>query len=183
MFRSLLALALTTAVAAASAAELGAPPGTPDNSYIPNVPEWQEADAPPPPPLRTTGLIPIDVAGTSLHFGVDPASITVGKDRVVRYVVVATSNSGAVNGIYEGLKCDGGEVKVYARYNPDSGWVPSTDIEWQSVRDGSAARRHSLAIARGGACMENAPNGSPKQIALDLKAPADRRYWGGGVNR
>jgi hypothetical protein len=183
MFRSFLALALAGAVTAATAVEPGAPPGTPDNSNIPVVPEWVEAEAPPPPPLRTKGLIPIEVAGTTLHYGVDPASITVGKDRVVRYVVVATSNTGAVNGIYEGLKCDGGMVKVYARYNPDSGWVPTRDAEWETVRDGASARRHSLAIARGGACKENTPNGSPAQIAADLKSPDDRRYYGGGVNR
>jgi len=183
MLRSFLALALASAVAVASAAELGAPPGTPDNSNIPYVPEWKEIEAPPPPPLRTTGLIPIDVAGTTLHFGVDPASISVGKDRVVRYVVVATSNTGAINAMYEGLRCDGGMVKVYARHNPDSGWVPAPDAEWENVRDGAASRRHSLAIARSGACQESSPNGNAARIAADLKAPADRRYWGGGVNR
>jgi len=183
MFRSFLALALAGAVTAAPAVEPGAPPGTPDNSNIPVAPEWKEAEAPPPPALRTSGLIAIDVAGTSLHYGVDPKSITIGADRVVRYVVVATSNTGAVNGIYEGLRCDGGMVKVYARYNPDSGWVPTPDGEWLSVRDGSAARRHSLAIARGGACTEHTPNGSPSRIAADLRAPADERYRGGGVSR
>ncbi len=183
MLRRFLALALAGAVAAASATEPGAPPGTPDNSNIPDAPEWKELEAPPPPPLRMQGLIPIDVEGSSLRFGVDPASITVGADRVVRYVVVATSSSGAVNGMYEGLRCDAGEVRVYARYNPGSGWVPASDGQWQALRAGNASTRHSMAIARGGACMESSPNGPPAQIVLDLKAPADRRFRGGGVNR
>lgn len=183
MLRRVLALALAGAFAAASAADLGAPPGTPDNSNIPDTPEWKELDAPAPPPLRTQGLIPIEVAGTSLRFGVDPASISIGTDRVVRYVVVAQSSSGAVNAMYEGLRCDAGEVKVFARYTPGQGWVPVTDGEWQPVRGGSAITRHSLAIARGGACMESSPNGSASQIAQDLRAPADRRFQRGGVNR
>jgi hypothetical protein len=183
MLRSLLALAGAAVAIAASAADLGAPPGTPDNSNIPDVPEWKEVEAPPPPALRTRGLIPVDVRGSSLRFGVDPASVTIGTDRVVRYVVVATGPTGAVNGIYEGLKCDGGTVKIYARHNPDSGWVPTGDAEWRDVRSGAAAVRHSLAIARAGACQESSPNTSPAQIILDLKAPVDRRFERGGANR
>lgn len=183
MLRRVLALALAGAAAAACAAELGAPPGTPDNTNIPDTPEWKEQDAPAPPPLRTQGLIPIEVAGSTLRFGVDPASISIGGDSVVRYVVVAQSSSGAVNAMYEGLRCDAGEVKVFARYTPGQGWVPVTGGEWQRLRAGAASTRHSLAIARGGACMESAPNGSASQIALDLKAPADRRFRGGGLNR
>lgn len=181
MHRRILALALAGATVAASAQILGAPPGTPEQRSLPDTPEWKELDAPPPPALRTSGLIAIDVPGTSLHFGVDPASITVGKDRIVRYVVVATSNSGAVNGMYEGIRCDAGEVKVYARHNPGSGWVRSTS-DWQDIFR-TPNSRYSLAIARSGVCQDNAPNVSPAQIILDLKAPADRRYQGGGTNR
>lgn len=183
MLRSLLALALAGAFAAAWAADLGAPPGTPDNSNIPERPEWKEMDTPPPSALRTTGLIPIEVEGSRLSFGVDPASISIGNDGVVRYVVVAQSTGGAVNAMYEGLRCDGGLVKVYARYSPGQGWVPASDAEWQPVRAGTAITRHSLAIARGGACKDTAPNGTASQIALDLKAPVDRRFLGGGLNR
>lgn len=182
MLRRLPVLVLAGALAAASAADLGAPPGTPDNRNIPTPPEWKEVESPPPPALRTTGLIPIDVRGTTLRFAVDPKSISVGPDGVVRYVVVATSSSGTVNAIYEGLRCSSGEVKVYARHNPDSGWVAAQGSEWGPVFQ-SAATRHSLVIARSGACQESAPNGSARQIAQDLASPIDRRYQRGGVNQ
>ena len=182
MSRRILALALAGAFAAASAAELGAPPGTPDNSNIPDAPEWREVDAPPPPPLRTTGLIPIEVNRTSLRFGVDPASITVGSDGVVRYVVVATGSGGAVNGFYEGIRCGNAQVKVYARHNPDAGWVPVKGSEWEDIYK-TIGSRHSLAIARSGACQDKSPNGSAKQIAQDLRSPIDRRYQRGGANQ
>jgi len=171
MFRSLLALAWAGAATCALAQD------------IPNLAaDWKEIEAPPPPPLRTKGLIPVEVASSSLRFGVDPASITIGADRVVRYVVVATSTSGTVNAMYEGLRCDGGQVKVFARHNPSSGWVQSSDAEWKDLYS-VPNTRHSLAIARAGACQNNAPNGSPAQIAADLNAPVDRRFQRGGVNR
>ena len=173
MLRSLLALAFCSAAACAFAQD------------IPDVMiDWKEVEAPPPPPLRTQGLIPVDVGGntSNLRFGVDPASITVGKDGVVRYVVVASSTTGAVNGIYEGIRCNTGQVKVYARHNPDSGWVPARGAEWQDIYK-VANSRYSLAIARSGACQERTPNGSPAQIAQDLRAPSDRRFERGGNNR
>jgi hypothetical protein len=172
MHRRILALALAGAAACANAQDIPNP-----------LADWKEVEAPPPPPLRTQGLIPIEVAGTTLRFGVDPASIQIGGDRVVRYVVVASSSSGAVNGLYEGLRCETGQVKVFARHNPDSGWVPARNSEWQELRGGQASVRHSLAIARSGACQENVPNASPAQIAQDLRAPVDRRFLRGGVNR
>ena len=172
MQRSFLALALCGVIACASAQTIPDPAA-----------DWKEVEAPPPPPLHTQGLVPIEVrrAGT-LQFGVDPASVTVGTDRIVRYVVVATSATGTVNGIYEGIRCDTGEVKVYARHNPDSGWVPTRNAEWQNIFT-TPNNSYSLAIARGGACMESAPNGSATQILQDLRAPVDRRFERGGANR
>ena len=170
MLRRILALALAGA-AAASAAQVVIPDAMSD---------WKEVEAPPPPPLRTQGLIPVDVPGTSLRFGVDPASISVGEDRVVRYVVVATSTTGAVNGIYEGLRCGTGEVKVYARHLPGSGWVPARS-DWRDVYR-TPNTRYSLTIAKSGACMESAPNGTPAQIVQDLRLPPDKRFERGGYN-
>lgn len=171
MLRKFLVLALAGAAFSAGA------------QLIPDIHiDWKENEAPPPPPLRTRNLVPIDVAGTSLRFGVDPESISIGSDGVVRYVVVATSNSGAVNGIYEGLKCNSGEVKVYARHNPDSGWVPAGNSEWRDVYS-IPNTRYSLAIARSGACRQRAANVSPAQILQDLRLPADMRFETQGMIR
>ncbi|HEX7889723.1 MAG TPA: CNP1-like family protein [Ramlibacter sp.] len=163
MQRSFLALALAGASLAASA------------QLAFDHPDWKELEAPPPPPLRTTGLIPLEITGSSLRFGVDPASISVGSDSIVRYVVVATSSTGTTNAIYEGLRCGSGEVKVYARHNPDSGWVPAKDSPWQ-VLQSTANYRYSLYVARNGACFGPAPNGPPAQIARDLRRPPDEKF-------
>jgi hypothetical protein len=164
MFRRLLALAMLAGASWAASAQL-----------LTDNPDWKELDAPPPPALRTSGLIPLEVAGSSLRFGIDPASVAIGADRVVRYVVVASSSSGAVNGIYEGLRCDTGEVKVLARHNPDSGWVPARGSLWQPLHS-TANSRYSLQIARNGACVGQGPNGDAKQIVRDLRSGVDRRF-------
>lgn len=163
MHRRILALALACAAAVATA------------QTKTDDPDWKEVEAPPPPPLRVKGLIPIEVAGTSLSFGVDPESIHVGDDGVVRYVVVASSRTGTINGIYEGVRCGTGEVKVYARHNPDSGWVPARNGDWKPLQS-TANSRYSLAIARSGACFGHSPNGTVAKIVRDLRAPVERRY-------
>jgi hypothetical protein len=139
-------------------------------------PEWSESEAPPPPPaLRTEGLVPVEVGSAALRFGVDPASVTVGKDRIVRYVIVATSPSGTVNAIYEGIRCDRDEYRVYARHT-GQGWHP-VDTPWKSVKDGLEAN-HVRAVARAGACMGDAPSGTAKEIVRNLQARPDRRFGG-----
>jgi hypothetical protein len=142
---------------------------------VPLDPDWKEVEAPPAPPLRTTGLVAIEVPGTSLHFGVDPDSITLDRDGVVRYVMVATSDSGALNANYEGIRCATGEFRVYARHGSGDGWTIVKDTQWRALSQQPGAR-HTMEIARTGVCVGQAPNRSPSQIVRDLKAPVDRRF-------
>ena len=154
---------------------LGVAVSNAQSQLAPADPDWKELDAPAPPALRTQGLIPLEIPGSTLSFGVDPASVTLGADSVVRYVVVATSTTGTVNAMYEGLRCSSGEVKVYARHNPDSGWVPARGTDWKPLYQNAQAR-HSLLIARTGACIGHGPNRSAQQIVRDLRSPVDRRF-------
>ena len=112
-------------------------------------PDWKEVEAPPPTALKLDGLIPLDIPGSTLRFGVAPASITIGSDGIVRYVVVASNKTGAVNAIYEGIRCDTGQYKVYARHNPDSGWKPTKGADWRSLHEQQEQplSRHTLVIA------------------------------------
>ncbi|MGV3570013.1 MAG: CNP1-like family protein [Ramlibacter sp.] len=162
MHRRFIALVLAGAAGLASA------------QLVPTDPDWKEQEVPPPPALRTSGLIELDMRGSTLRFGVDPASISIGADGIVRYVVVATSATGTVNAMYEGVRCTSPEVKVYARHNPDSGWVPAKG-DWQPLH-ATANSRHSLQVARNGACIGHGPNRSPEYVARDLKNGPDRRF-------
>jgi len=138
-------------------------------------PDWREAEAPPPPAVKLDGLIPLDMPRSALRFGVDPASVSLGSDGIVRYVVVAVSATGAVNALYEGLRCDSGEFKVYARASAGGGWTLAKDSPWRTLHDGQSSN-HTLLIARTGACVGRAPNRSAIQIVRDLRAPVDTRF-------
>jgi len=143
--------------------------------------DWKEGEVPAPPALRTQGLIPVELPPGQLRSGIDPASVTVGGDGVVRYVVVATSSSGTVNAMYEGIRCSSAEVKVYAHHNPDSGWVVAANAEWQALHTRPNSR-HSLVIARTGACIGQGPAGNAAQVVRALRSPVEHRFLSGHVN-
>jgi hypothetical protein len=139
-------------------------------------PDWKESAVPPPPAFNAGKLVPVEVgAFSSLSFGIDPATLTLTPEGIVRYVVVASSRTGAMNAMYEGIRCASGEYKVYARYNTGSGWNPVTEPSWHSLYAPSPSR-HTLSIARAGVCRGNAPNLSTERIVKDLRNPVDRKF-------
>lgn len=79
----------------------------------------------PPPVLDKSRLIEVKLATsreTEFRYYVDPASVSVGDDRIVRYVLVARSPSGVENVSFEGIRCPG-EYRVYALGRPDGSWA------------------------------------------------------------
>jgi len=136
-------------------------------------PDWIESETPPPPAFSVGKLIQFEVSPTSsLVYGVDPASIRISqRDGVVRYVVVAGSASGATNIMYEGLRCSTGQVKTYARHFESGGWKNVDKADWTSLF-ASAPHRHSLALAKAGACDNKVVPDSVNELVRRLKNPA-----------
>lgn len=134
-------------------------------------PEWKESEVPPPPAFDVSKLVNVDgVVNSPLVFGVDPSTIRItGSDSVVRYVMVATSSSGARNVMYEGIRCSTGEVKTYARYSPEGKWNTAANPEWRPYA--SLPSRHALRFAKAGACDGSAPATSVGSIVNRLKNP------------
>lgn len=135
-------------------------------------PEWVESQVPPPPAFDVKKLVIMDMPySASLVYGVDPSAISISKsDSVVRYVMVATSASGAKNAMYEGLRCATGEFKTYARYVGDGPWKPVADPPWRSVF-GNMPSKHALQFARAGACDGAAPVSTVDGVIARLKNP------------
>jgi len=133
-------------------------------------PDWVEAPVPPPPQFSKDGLIPIDMPPyISVKVGVDPATIYVGTDGVVRYVLVTTNMSGNTSAVYEGIRCATDEVKSYARMSSAGQWNLVNAPEWKSLGDNMPSR-HAFAFARQGACQNRiAP--SLQEIIAVLKSP------------
>ena len=123
---------------------------------------------PAPPAFDTRKLLTFEVAGSSLVFGVDPATLRISDDGIVRYVMVASSASGARNVFYEGLRCATGEYKTYARYTSEGTWNKVSNVEWRSVF-GNMPSKHALQFARAGACNNAAPASSVGEIVRQLK--------------
>jgi hypothetical protein len=131
-------------------------------------PDWKESPVPPPPAFELSRLLPFEVgASTALSFGVDPATLSIGSDGVVHYVVVARSPGGTVNAMYEGIRCATAEFKTYARYNGGS-WNSVAAPEWRSVYT-PAPSMHPLQFAKQGGCNGKAPPQTVRDIVRDLK--------------
>ena len=135
-------------------------------------PDWKELDVKPPATFRIHKLVPIEMPRyLSVRMGIDPDTLTVSSDGIVRYVVVALSDSGNVNAAYEGIWCRAGEVKTYARAGNDRVWDAVPNPEWKKLTD-SRPSMHALALARQGACEGRSATGqSPQDIIRKLKQP------------
>ena len=131
---------------------------------------WKEGEVALPARFSTDRLVTVDIEDrSSFEYGIDPDTLSVGADGVVRYVFVARSRSGALNALYEGVRCNAAEVKVYGRWDPDSAsWRTSASDDWQPM-DTRGSTRRALKLAQSGLCDGKAPNGSPRQILQTLR--------------
>jgi len=136
---------------------------------MPDDPNWRESPVPPPPGFDVNRLIPLESPkGSTLNYGIDPATVTTTPEGIVRYVIVASSREGGQNVMYEGIRCSKAQHRVYARYNAKSGWSPVSDGDWQPLY-GSAASRHAVTLAEAGACKDRAVNRSASTIVRTLR--------------
>ncbi len=109
--------------------------------------DFKEADLPLPALPDKQALVEFFVTGaSSFRFFIDPASLSVGADNVVRYTLVARSPSGVENISYEGMRCGAGTFKVFAFAN-DGQWKRSNS-EWQEIEPKSVQRWHNVLRGR-----------------------------------
>lgn len=88
--------------------------------------------------------VPASQPGDDFRVFIDPDSLSVGGDQVVRYSLVIVSSSGVGNISYEGLHCGKREYRRYA-YGSGDAWFPIEASPWQRVRDaGMDHYRHML---------------------------------------
>jgi hypothetical protein len=133
--------------------------------------EWKESEAPPPPAFDVGKLVTIEVSPNSaLVYGVDPTSISISKsDGLVRYVMVASSTSGARNVMYEAIHCATGEFKTYGRYSSDGRWTMVDQPQWNPFQ--GMPSRYALRFAQAGACDGAAAPSSVQVLVSRLKSP------------
>jgi len=95
---------------------------------------WVEGQAKLPPYPREEDLAPVRLKPTSSRtLLVDTASLTVGKDFVVRFVYVLRAPGGGQTVLFEGFRCGTRGYKSYAYGTPDGVLKPFPTVEWREA--------------------------------------------------
>ncbi|SNS22347.1 CNP1-like family protein [Noviherbaspirillum humi] len=131
---------------------------------------WRELEVAPPAPPVAAELIPFDAGATATQtFLVDPKSISVGSDGVVRYTLVSRSAAGATNVSFEGIRCSSFEKKILAIGRPDGSWAKSRRDQWDKISLNGINRQHA-SLARDFFCDGSLIAGTPERMVQRLRA-------------
>ncbi|NUU02102.1 CNP1-like family protein [Herbaspirillum robiniae] len=127
--RAVLACSLAAACAGTLAQSL-------DEDFDDEEKPWQEIAVQLPPTPQDQNLAEFYLSpNATMKAYVDLNSVSIGGDKVVRYTVVTRTEGGAVNVMYEGMRCETWEKKTYAFGHPDGKWSRSRRDKWQPIRD------------------------------------------------
>ncbi|GAB4207372.1 MAG: hypothetical protein Fur0019_11750 [Tibeticola sp.] len=126
-----------------------------------------------PPSFDLGRLLPLPrPAGATLDFGIDPETLSVSPDGVVRFVLV-TSSSSARTVVYQAIRCSGFDYRIEARFQAEDGasgsWSRAPDTNpWLPMADTLMGRTARL-IARSGVCEGRVPGGRADDIVRALR--------------
>lgn len=126
---------------------------------------------PPAPEFDARRMLEIDMPRIlDLRYGVDPKTLAITDDGVVRFVVIAKSTGpgSAMNAFYDGVRCATGETKTYARYSGDA-WHTVENPEWKSLEQPKT--KYNLALARQALCRNGAPRATTAEMVQVLRKP------------
>lgn len=99
-----------------------------------NQKPWQEIQTQLPAMPKPDGLYEVEVGGgRGHHYYVDPATISASNDGVVRYTLVIRTAGGAENVKFEGMRCEDGEIKLYAFGHRDGSWSRNKYADWAPI--------------------------------------------------
>lgn len=133
---------LPLSFALAAAAVFAAPDVESDEEYLPKVWKELEVDFPAAPVESSLQSFYVSAAASNQFF-VDLATLTVGADGVVRYVLVILTPGGVRNVTYEGMRCETREWRVYALGRADGAWSKARRNDWSRIRDEYVNRYHA----------------------------------------
>jgi hypothetical protein len=137
---------------------------------------WEEQKASLPPYPAEENLVRFYVAETSpFEFFVDSGSLSVGKDGVVRYTLVARSPSGALNVDYEGIRCESRERKLYAFGRTDHTWAEARSAAWVRIPSRRTfPNNQQAALADDFLCVQGIRVGDAESAVKALKEASRR---------
>nr|WP_314863463.1 CNP1-like family protein [uncultured Undibacterium sp.] len=101
-------------------------------------------------------------------FFIDSKSLSIVADGSLRYTIVSTSQSGAKNVSYEGIRCDSYEKRLFAFGRADGSWSPSRRNEWDEISNKGVNKQHS-SLAWDFVCEAGSIAGNVEKIIQRLK--------------
>ena len=105
------------------------------------IKRFKEAESKLPPLPKDEDLLQFEAdAASPYRFFIDTHSLSIGTDGVVRYTLVVKTPGGATNISYEGMRCDLGQIKIYAYARGRVAWVRTRHPEWQEFRSQPSGR-------------------------------------------
>lgn len=106
--------------------------------------KWQELAVQLPAAPKDETLQVFYVSPTSDNRSmIDTATLTVGADGVVRYVLVVEAAGGARNVTFEGMRCESRERRIYASGHRGGVWSKSRNNEWSRIQEAYSNRQHA----------------------------------------
>jgi len=81
---------------------------------------------------------------TSNRFFIDPASLSLGADDEVRYILVIKTQEGATNVSFEGIRCATRERRLYAFGQTNNTWSRARKSEWVRFYYNDLNRQHAI---------------------------------------
>jgi hypothetical protein len=133
------------------------------NFEDPDAQKWVEEEVEPPAFPQEANLREFYVSElTTNKFYIDASTLSVGKDGVVRYVLVVRTSGGATNITFEGVRCSSRELRIYASGRRDGVWAKARLSEWRPIEN-KLKNRHHAELSRNLFC----PNGTPMRSAAE----------------
>ncbi|SDV49563.1 CNP1-like family protein [Chitinasiproducens palmae] len=182
-------LVTALACATASAQDRAEPPAPASTSatngglfdaLLERTPDWHEQAIGALPPLpREEDLLPFTVSNLSrFKYSLDARSLTVGKDGVIRYVVVIETPAGARNVRYEGIHCAGSEWRLYSGANEAGTAWDGASTPWLQIEPSNLNAYHA-ALSTAFFCDNRMPADNAQQIVRNVRynrTISDRDY-------
>ena len=131
---------------------------------------WVEQVVAPPAYPKPESLAEFRGAGTSSNrFFVDVDTLSIGKDGVVRYVLVVRSPGGAENVSFEGIRCETREQKAYAFGQRGGTWSPAREAPWRLIEAREVNRHHVVLYTEAFCVNGKTPPRAAREVVQRLR--------------
>lgn len=106
--------------------------------------QWQEIEVQLPAAPKDETLQAFYVtAASDNQFLIDLATLSVGQDGVVRYVLLVLTPEGGRNVTFEGMRCETRQHRIYASGRRDGAWSRSRNNTWTRIQEAYVNRQYA----------------------------------------